>query len=104
MKNEMYGLEKASPWQRIFLQGKVNGAPYSEEQLMSFNWSWPKDTYFQHRLQYLRRYRPSSETLTQRSRQVKLVFVLIDNIAQSFQVPVLSDPYFSSKRHDLLCL
>ena len=65
MKSETYRLEKASPWQRIFLQSKVNGAPYSDEQLMSFNWSWPKNTYFQHRLQHLRRYRRSSEALNQ---------------------------------------
>jgi hypothetical protein len=59
MKTKTYSLEKTSPWQRIFLQSKVNGASYSEEQLLPFNWSWPKNTYLQHRLQYLRGYRSS---------------------------------------------
>ena len=61
MKTKTYRLETASPWQRIFLQSKVNGALYSGEQLLSFNWSWPKNTYLQHRLQYLRQYRSSDE-------------------------------------------
>jgi hypothetical protein len=43
MKTKTYRLEKDSPWQRIFLQSKVNGAPYSGDELLSFNWSWPKN-------------------------------------------------------------
>jgi len=39
-----------SYWQRIFLQSKVNGAPYDGETLPGRNWDWPKDTYFQRRL------------------------------------------------------
>jgi hypothetical protein len=42
--------EKPSYWQRIFLQSKVNGAPYNGETLPGRNWDWPKDTYFQRRL------------------------------------------------------
>jgi hypothetical protein len=45
------------------LQSKVNGAPYSGEELLPFNWSWPKNTYLQHRLQYVRRYRSSDERM-----------------------------------------
>jgi len=41
---------KPSYWQRIFLQSKVNGAPYEGEMLPGRNWDWPKDTYFQRRL------------------------------------------------------
>jgi hypothetical protein len=41
---------KPSYWQRIFLQSKVNGAPYNGETLPGRNWDWPKDTYFQRRL------------------------------------------------------
>ena len=63
MKNKTYRLEKDSPWQRIFLQSKANGAPYSGEDLLPFNWSWPKNTYLQHRLQYVRRYRSSDERM-----------------------------------------
>jgi hypothetical protein len=46
-------LEKTSVWQSIFLQSKVNGASYCGEQLLEFNWTWPKDTYLQRRLEYL---------------------------------------------------
>ena len=63
MKTKTYRLEKDSAWQRIFSQSKVNGAPYSGEELLSFNWSWPKNTYLQHRLQVVRRYRSSAERL-----------------------------------------
>ena len=63
MKTKSYRLEKDSPWQRIFSQSKVNGAPYSGEELLSFNWSWPKNTYLQNRLEVVRRYRSSAERL-----------------------------------------
>lgn len=52
MKTQAYKLEKTTTWQRIFLQSKVNGAPYHEE--MGFKWHWPKNTYLQRRLEYLR--------------------------------------------------
>jgi hypothetical protein len=61
MKAKEYRLEKASSWQSIFLQSKVNGAAYNGEQLLGFNWEWPKDTFLQRRLKYLRKYRPSDE-------------------------------------------
>jgi hypothetical protein len=62
MKLEAYSLKKASSWQRIFLQSKVNGAPYQGEQLLGFNWDWPKNTYLQRRLDYVRKYRYSDES------------------------------------------
>jgi len=62
MKARDYRLEKASSWQSIFLQSKVNGAAYNGEQLAGFNWDWPKDTFLQRRLEYLRRYRPSDDS------------------------------------------
>jgi hypothetical protein len=43
-------LKKPSYWQLIFLQSKVNGAPYKGEELPGRSWDWPKDTYFQSRL------------------------------------------------------
>jgi hypothetical protein len=52
---------KPSYWQRIFLQSKVNGAPYNGETLPGRNWDWPKDTYFQRRLH---RIKVSSTCLT----------------------------------------
>jgi hypothetical protein len=47
-------LAKPSFWQLVFLQSKVNGAPYDGEKLPGHNWNWPKDTYFQRRLRYVR--------------------------------------------------
>jgi len=61
MKAKEYRLEKASSWQSIFLQSKVNGAAYNGEQLLGLNWEWPKGTFLQRRLEYLRKYRASNE-------------------------------------------
>jgi hypothetical protein len=61
MKAKEYRLEKASSWQSIFLQSKVNGAAYNGEHLLGLNWEWPKGTFLQRRLEYLRKYRPSDE-------------------------------------------
>jgi hypothetical protein len=41
------------PWQLVFSQSKVNGAPYSGERLPNLSWEWPKDTYLQRRLKRL---------------------------------------------------
>lgn len=60
MKTQAYELEKTTAWQRIFLQSKVNGAPYKEQQF-GLKWCWPKNTYLQRRLQYLRTYRSPDE-------------------------------------------
>ena len=43
-------LNKPSYWQSIFLQSKVNGAPYNGEDLPGRSWNWPKNTYLQRRL------------------------------------------------------
>lgn len=53
-------LHAKTEWQRIFLQSKVNGAPY-EEQESGVTWPWPEDTYLQRRLNHLRTF-PSSDT------------------------------------------
>ena len=47
-------LDKPSFWQLVFSQSKVNGAPYSGEQLHGQIWNWPKDTYLQRRLRETR--------------------------------------------------
>jgi hypothetical protein len=57
MRNYQKGLQKLSFWQLVFLQSKVNGAAYRGEQLPRRNWNWPKDTYFQHRLDRAKWYR-----------------------------------------------
>jgi hypothetical protein len=50
---------KLSPWQVIFLQSKVNGAPYNGEALRGQSWDWPKDTYFQRRLHLIKILQPA---------------------------------------------
>jgi hypothetical protein len=57
-ENEM---DKRSYWQLIFMQSKVNGAPYNGEALPGHNWDWPKETYLQRRLQRLRPSQPRQE-------------------------------------------
>lgn len=52
-------LRKLSPWQLIFLQSKVNGAPYNGETLAGQRWAWPKDTYFQRRLHLIKILEPA---------------------------------------------
>jgi hypothetical protein len=52
--------ETPTLWQRIFLQSKVNGAPYAEQEL-SREWPWPENTYLQRRLEYLRTYRSQDD-------------------------------------------
>jgi hypothetical protein len=51
-------LEKRSYWQLIFLQSKVNGAPYNGDGLPGQSWDWPKDTYFQRRLHLIKILQP----------------------------------------------
>jgi hypothetical protein len=50
MQEAQSQLKKPSYWQLIFLQSKVNGAPYKGDALSGQSWDWPKDTYFQRRL------------------------------------------------------
>jgi hypothetical protein len=44
-----------SLWQIIFLRSKVNHARYEGDHLLTSNWNWPKETWFQLRLRDLRR-------------------------------------------------
>jgi hypothetical protein len=44
-----------SLWQIIFLRSKVNHARYEGDRLLTSNWNWPKETWFQLRLRDLRR-------------------------------------------------
>jgi len=59
MKAQAINLSKPSFWQLIFLQSKVNGAPYIGEWLPGRNWKWPENTYLRRRLEQLRRHRYS---------------------------------------------
>jgi hypothetical protein len=54
MKTQEMGIESLSVWQQIFLQSKVNGAPYYGDLLPGRNWNWPQDSYLKRRLKRLR--------------------------------------------------
>lgn len=41
-------------WESIFLQSRANDGWYGEEDLPQSNWEWPKETWFQARLDYVR--------------------------------------------------
>src|SRR4030095_17147360 len=49
MKSKQSSRNQTSYWQLIFSQSKVNGAPYSDDELPVYNWSWPTGTYLQRR-------------------------------------------------------
>ena len=55
-------VDKSTFWQMVFSQSKANGAPYKGDDLPGINWEWPKDTYFQRRLQKLRWHPTSGKT------------------------------------------
>ncbi len=61
MKGHGNIFERASCWQLVFMQSKVNGALYAGEELPGHKWDWPKNTYLQRRLQYIRRSQVSDE-------------------------------------------
>jgi hypothetical protein len=48
-------------WQLIFLRSKVNNARYDGNLLISQNWDWPKETWFQRRRRDLRNIEINSE-------------------------------------------
>jgi hypothetical protein len=55
MKTEQIQFEgRNSFWQFVFLQSRVNGAPYRGEQLPLRPWNWPRNTYLQQRLKVAR--------------------------------------------------
>jgi hypothetical protein len=59
MQETQSQLKNPSYWQLIFLQSKINGAPYKGEALPAQTWDWPKDTYFQRRLHLIKILRPA---------------------------------------------
>lgn len=48
-----------SVWETIFIQSPANEGYYDEEQLPQTKWDWPKDTWFQARLDRHRKYQPA---------------------------------------------
>ena len=67
-------------WQLIFLQSKVNCGAYDGDRLRAQNRDWPRETWFQNRLRYLRKrdqtahddHRPDLKTVSPRSPEYKL--------------------------------
>ena len=41
-------------WESIFLQSPANDGYYDEDDLPQLNWEWPKETWFQVRLDQVR--------------------------------------------------
>ena len=41
-------------WEIIFRQSRVNSASYLGDRLPALNWDWPRGTWFQTRLRFLR--------------------------------------------------
>lgn len=62
MKTVESELDKPSFWQLVFSQSKVNGAPYSGEQLQGHIWNWPRDTFLQRRLREMRWYQSTDKS------------------------------------------
>jgi hypothetical protein len=53
-------------WEWIFRQSKVNDGLYDGDRLATQNWDWPRQTWFQERLEHLRA--ASAKQLTGTSR------------------------------------
>jgi len=45
-------------WKSIFMQSPVNNGFYEEDELQQQNWSWPKGTWVQTRLDFVREQMP----------------------------------------------
>jgi hypothetical protein len=41
-------------WELIFLQSRVNNGGYDGDDLAEQKWDWPRNTWFQKRLNYVR--------------------------------------------------
>jgi hypothetical protein len=45
-------------WESVFLQSPVNEGSYEEDELPQLNWEWPRETWFQTRLDHVREHGP----------------------------------------------
>ena len=54
MSGSAHNGRQMSFWQLIFLQSEVNGGPSYGEELPEHEMNWPRATYLQRRLRYLR--------------------------------------------------
>ena len=46
-------------WEAIFTQSPANDGYYKEDELMQLNWHWPRGTWLQGRLEYVRDHEPA---------------------------------------------
>ena len=46
-------------WQSVFIQSRANNGYYDEKRLPECRWEWPKGTWFQARLDYVREREPA---------------------------------------------
>ena len=46
-----------NPWESIFMQSPANSGYYDEGELPQLGWQWPKGTWFQEWLEYVREHR-----------------------------------------------
>ena len=54
-------------WESVITRSRVNdGYCYKEDRLPEFRWEWPKDTWFQARLDYAREHEPIRSLKTAR--------------------------------------
>jgi hypothetical protein len=53
-------------WESIFMQSPVNNGYYDEDELPQLNWTWPKETWFQDRLDYIREHQPALNSKSSR--------------------------------------
>jgi len=45
-------------WESVFLQSRVNDGRYDGDSLPQTIWPWPKDTWFQNRMDFVREHEP----------------------------------------------
>jgi hypothetical protein len=57
-------------WESIFMQSPVNNGFYEEDELQQQNWSWPKGTWFQTRLDFVREQMPLHLKSSRRIRNI----------------------------------
>ena len=56
-------------WESIFMQSPVNNGYYNEDALPEQKWEWPKRTWFQTRLDFIREQPPSLNLKTPRNEE-----------------------------------
>jgi hypothetical protein len=60
-------------WEAIFAQSPANNGYYKEDDLIPVHWDWPRRTWLQARLEYVREHEPAAilKSLTKLGRQRK---------------------------------